>query len=53
MNDISQVRYGSLAHLLLMRDGRHDELAGLLLDNSEGRNLGLLSVGLAVDTVSA
>lgn len=52
MNGVPQVRHRGLAHLLLMRDGRHREFARLLLDNREGRDPGFLCVGLAVSTVA-
>lgn len=49
---VAQVCHGRLAHLLLVRNRRDGELAGLLLDEREGRYSGLLRVRLAVDFVS-
>lgn len=48
---VPQVRHGSLAHLLLVRDRGDDEFPGLLLDDGEWRNLRLLCMRLAVDAV--
>ena len=52
VHGVPQVRDGRLAHLLLVRNRCDGELAGLLLNEGEGRDLGFLRVSLAIDLVA-
>ena len=52
MNFKPEIRYSSLAHLLLMSDTSNGKKSRLLLSKRERRNFGLLGVGFAINVIA-